>query len=347
VRIGDFHASYRHDEALFDTRVQRAWFGVLLAALLAFPFVGGAYLVYLACLLGIHLISAAGLNVMTGYTGLISLGHAAFMGVGCYTVAVAEKAGVPFYLALPLAGFASAAIGLVVGIPSLRIKGLYFAVATLAAQFVLGFVFREWESVTGGVRGANVPAASLLGFELAGDRRIYFLIVPLAVVMLLGARNLFRTRVGRAFIAIRDRDISAEVLGISLFHYKLLAFAIGSFYAGVAGGLWGYFFRVATPELFGLPLSVFYLAAIIVGGLGSILGTILGATFMTMVPEVLRAMVGWAESLGVQNASVFLASIRQVVFGLLIVGFLIFEPHGLAEVWRRVRRFFHLWPFRT
>jgi branched-chain amino acid transport system permease protein len=347
MRIGDFHASYRHDEALFDTRVQRAWLGALLAALAAFPFVGGSYFVYLACLLGIHLISATGLNIMTGYTGLISLGHAAFMGVGCYTVAVAERSGIPFYLALPMAGLVSAAIGLVVGIPSLRIKGLYFAVATLAAQFVLGFVFREWESVTGGVRGANVPAASLFGFELAGDKRIYFLIVPLAVVMLLGARNLFRTRVGRAFIAIRDRDISAEVLGISLFHYKLLAFAIGSFYAGVAGGLWGYFFRVATPELFGLPLSVFYLAAIIVGGLGSILGTILGATFMTMVPEVLRALVGWAEALGVQEAGVFLASIRQVVFGLLIVGFLIFEPHGLAEIWRRTRRFFHLWPFRT
>jgi branched-chain amino acid transport system permease protein len=201
--------------------------------------------------------------------------------------------------------------------------------------------------VTGGVRGANVPAASLLGFELAGDKRIYFLIAPLAVVMLAGARNLFRTRVGRAFIAIRDRDISAEVLGISLFKYKLLAFAIGSFYAGVAGGLWGYFFRVATPELFGLPLSVFYLAAIIVGGLGSILGTILGATFMTLIPELLRAMVGWAEALGLTDAGVYLAPIRQVVFGLLIVGFLIFEPHGLAEMWRRVRRFFHLWPFRT
>ncbi len=347
MRIGDFHASYRHDQALFDTRVQRAWFALLLAALAAFPFVGGSYFTYLACLLGIHLISAAGLNVMTGYTGLISLGHAAFMGVGCYTVAWAEKAGLPFFLALPLAGAVSAAIGLVVGIPSLRIKGLYFAVATLAAQFVLGYVFREWESVTGGVRGVNIPAASLFGFQLAGDQRVYFLIVPLAVLMLAGARNLFRTRVGRAFIAIRDRDISAEVLGISLFRYKLAAFAIGSFYAGVAGGLWGYFFRAVTPELFGLPLSIFYLAAIIVGGLGSTLGTILGATFMTMVPEVLRALVGWAEVIGFKEAGVFLASLRQVVFGLLIIGFLVFEPHGLAEVWRRVRRFFHLWPFRT
>ncbi len=347
MRIGDFHASYRHDEALFDTRAQRTWFALLIAALAVFPLVGGAYFVYLACLLGIHLISAAGLNVMTGYTGLISLGHAAFMGVGCYTVALAEKAGIPFWLALPAAGFVAAATGLVFAIPSLRIKGLYFAVATLAAQFVLGFIFREWESVTGGVRGANVPAASVLGFQLNNDGRVYYLIVSLAVVLLAGARNLFRTRVGRAFIAIRDRDISAEVLGISLFRYKLLAFAIGSFYAGIAGGLWGYFFRVATPELFGLSLSVFYLAAIIVGGLGSILGTILGATFMTMVPELLRAMVGWADALGVPDANVFLAPVRQVVFGLLIVGFLVFEPHGLAELWRRARRFFHLWPFKT
>ncbi len=347
MRIGDFHASYRHDEALFDTRAQRTWFALLIVALAVFPLVGGAYFVYLACLLGIHLISAAGLNVMTGYTGLISLGHAAFMGVGCYTVALAEKAGIPFWLALPAAGFVAAATGLVFAIPSLRIKGLYFAVATLAAQFVLGFIFREWESVTGGVRGANVPAASVLGFQLNNDGRVYYLIVSLAVVLLAGARNLFRTRVGRAFIAIRDRDISAEVLGISLFRYKLLAFAIGSFYAGIAGGLWGYFFRVATPELFGLSLSVFYLAAIIVGGLGSILGTILGATFMTMVPELLRAMVGWADALGVPDANVFLAPVRQVVFGLLIVGFLVFEPHGLAELWRRARRFFHLWPFKT
>jgi branched-chain amino acid transport system permease protein len=347
MRIGDFKASYRDDEALFDTPVQRAWLAALALVLLVFPFVAGSYFVYLACLLGIHLVSATGLNIVTGYTGLISLGQAAFMGVGCYTVAVAAKAGVPFWLALPLAGAVSAAVGLVVGIPSLRIKGLYFAVATLAAQFVLGFVFREWESVTGGVRGVNVPAATLGGFELSGESRLYFVIVPLAAAGLVAARNLFRTRVGRAFIAIRDRDISAEVLGIGLLRYKLAAFAIGSFYAGVAGGLWGYFLRVATPEVFGFGQSIFYLAAIIVGGLGSILGTILGATFMTIVPEVLRAGVGWIEAAGVADAGVYLAAVREVVFGALILGFLIFEPHGLAEVWRRVRRFFHLWPFRT
>jgi branched-chain amino acid transport system permease protein len=347
MRIGDYKASYAHDEALFDTKAQRRWFVVLVAAALLFPLVGGNYLVYLACLLGIHIIAATGLNIVTGYTGLISLGHAAFMGVGCYAAAWLANRGVPFWISVPAAGAITAAVGVVVGIPSLRIKGLYLGVATLAAQFVLGFVFREWESVTGGVRGANIPAASLFGFPLNTDTRLYYVILFLVVTLLLGARNLFRTRVGRAFIAIRDRDISAEVLGISLFHYKLLAFAIGSFYAGVAGALFGYFFRAVTPEVFGFAQSIFYLAAIIVGGLGSILGTVLGAVFMTLIPEILRTVITVIEQLGVQDAGVFLAPARAVVFGLLIVGFLIFEPHGLAEIWRRVRRFFHLWPFRT
>jgi branched-chain amino acid transport system permease protein len=347
MRIGDYKASYAHDEALFDTPTQRVWLAVLVVALALFPLVGGNYLVYLACLLGIHLISATGLNIITGYTGLISLGHAAFMGVGCYLTAWLANQGWPFWLTLPAAGGVTALVGIVVGIPSLRIKGLYLGVATLAAQFVLGFVFREWESVTGGVRGANLPPASLFGFALSTDTRLYYVIMTLVVIMLAAARNLFRTRVGRAFIAIRDRDISAEVLGISLFHYKLLAFAIGSFYAGVAGGLFGYFFRAVTPDVFGFAQSIFYLAAIIVGGLGSILGTILGATFMTLVPEVLRTVLTVLESMGVEDAGVFLAPARAVVFGLLIVGFLIFEPHGLAEMWRRVRRFFHLWPFKT
>lgn len=346
MRIGDFRASYAHDESLWPTRVQRAWLGVLALALIAFPFGANGYQVSLACMLGIHVIAAAGLNIMTGYTGLISLGHAAFMGVGCYTAAWFAQRGVPFFATLPLAGAMAALLGLLVGLPSLRIKGLYLAVATLATQFLLVYVFREWDSVTGGVRGVNVPNASLGGFELLNDQRMYFLIAPVAVALLVAARNLFRTRVGRAFVAIRDKDISAEVLGIHLLRYKLAAFAIGSFYAGVAGALLGYFYRAMTPEYFTLQLSIFYLAAIIVGGLGSMLGTILGAVFMTLVPELLRGIVAtiaqWAP-----RATEILSPVQQVVFGLLIVAFLVFEPHGLLEIWRRVRRTFHLWPFRA
>jgi branched-chain amino acid transport system permease protein len=173
-----------------------------------------------------------------------------------------------------------------------------------------------------------------------------WLIAFCAVLLLLAARNLLRTRVGRAFMAIRDKDISAEVLGINLLRYKLMAFGIGTFYAGVAGALLGYYYRAMTPEYFTLQLSIFYLAAIIVGGLGSLLGTVLGALFMTLVPELLRAGVAFAAQ-WTPRATEILSPIQQVVFGLLIMGFLVFEPHGLQEIWRRVRRFFHLWPFRA
>jgi len=343
MRIGDFRDSYVRDESIWVTPVQRSWMLGLLVLLVLFPFVSGNYLTYLACLTGIHVIAAMGLNIVTGYAGQISLGHAAFMGVGCYTAAWLAKSGVPFWLALPAAGAMSAAIGVVVGIPSLRIKGLYLAVATLAAQFILGFTFREWEAGTGGVRGVNIPPASLGSWRLDTDREMYFVILPCALLMLLAARNLFRTHVGRSFIAIRDKDISAEVLGINLFRGKLLAFAIGSFYAGLAGALMGYFYRAITPEHFSLTLSVFYLAAIIVGGLGTVLGTIFGAAFMALVPELLRGAVGIAGP----EYGALLSPAREMVFGALIVLFLVFEPHGLVEIWRRIRRFFHLWPFNT
>jgi branched-chain amino acid transport system permease protein len=346
MRIGDFRETYGHDEALFITQVQKVWFALFLLALVLFPFIGGSYLTYLACLTGIHIIAAMGLNIVTGFAGMISLGHAAFMGVGCYFVAFLADRGVPFYITLPAAGLLASAIGIFVGLPSLRIKGLYLAVATLAAQFILMFIFREWDAGTGGVRGVNIAPANLFGWKLEGDREMFYVIAVTAVLLLFAARNLFRTRIGRAFIAIRDKDISAEVLGIDLFRYKLLAFAIGSFYAGVAGGLMGYFFRAITPEQFTLQLSIFYLAAIIVGGLGSVLGTILGAAFMTLVPEVLRAVVNIFSDV-LPNAQALLSPFREIVFGALIIGFLIFEPHGLVEIWKRIRRFFHLWPFKT
>lgn len=347
MRIGDAQQSYIADEALWTTSTQQAWFGLFLLALLAFPFFASSYLLYLACLVGIAVISATGLNILTGFTGLISLGQAGFMGVGGYTVAwLSLHTAVPFPLALLAAGLLTAAIGMLVGLPSLRVKGLYLAIATLAASVFLHFVFSEWASVTGGMAGLSLRPAQLFGFTFHNDFRMYFLIMPLAVLMLLAARNIFRTRIGRAFIAIRDRDISAEVLGIPLLKYKLLSFALSSFYAGVAGGLFAYFFRVVTPESFPLAMSIFYLAAIIVGGMGSILGGVLGAVFMTLVPEGLKLLTAAITPIYPQ-APVFMSPLLGVVFGALIVGFLIFEPNGLAEIWRRIRRFFHLWPFRT
>lgn len=347
MRVGALKESYAADQALFDTPVQQAWLAAGAVALAVFPYAANEYWLYLACLVAIHVVSTTGLNILTGYTGLVSLGQAAFMGVGAYTVAVAEaRLGTPFLLNLALAGAVTAAVGIVVGLPSLRVKGLYLAIATIAASFILHFVFQNWTGVTGGIRGLSVPPATLLGLELARPFALYWVIVPLTCLMVLGAANLFRTRIGRAFIAIRDRDISAEVLGIPILRYKLMSFGLSSFYAGVAGGLWAYFFRVVTPESFPFIYSVFFLAAVIVGGMGTILGGILGAVFMTLMPEVLKLVVG-ALSPWIPNAVAILSPVRTIVFGLLIIGFLIFEPHGLAEIWRRVRRFFHLWPFRT
>src|SRR5690606_12570023 len=241
MRIGTAKESYRLDEALFDSATQRTWAVLLGVALVLYPFMANDYWLYLACLVSINVASATGLNILTGYTGLVSLGQAAFMGMGAYTVAVLQaRWGTPAPLNLVAAGVVAMAGGLVVGIPSLRVKGLYLAIATIAASFIAHFVFANWESVTGGTGGLTVAPARLFGVSLDTSFRIYWLIVPLTVAMVVGAANLFRTRIGRAFIAIRDRDISAEVLGIPLLRYKLLSFAVSSFYAGVAGGLWAY-----------------------------------------------------------------------------------------------------------
>lgn len=345
MRIGTLKESYIADAALFDSRTQKTWLGIAAVLLVLLPFVASDYWLYLACLVCINVASATGLNILTGYTGLVSLGQAAFMGLGAYTVAIMQlRLGTPFLLNILAGGCVAMLGGLIVGIPSLRVKGLYLAIATIAASFITHFIFAN-TSFTGGTGGLTVPPASAFGVLLDTSFRLYWVIVPVTVLMLLGAANLFRTRVGRAFIAIRDRDISAEVLGIPLLRYKLLSFGLSSFYAGVAGGLWAYFFRVVTPESFPLLMSIFFLAAIIVGGMGTILGGILGAVFMTMVPELLKLVFDLLPNS--TELTVFLSPVRTIIFGLLIIGFLVFEPHGLAEMWRRIRRFFHLWPFRN
>ena len=346
MQIGTAKHSYQADEALLTTRPQRVWMALFALSLCIAPFVLDNYWLYLACLVAINVASATGLNILTGYTGLVSLGQAAFMAVGAYTVGWMQlNLGTPFLLNLVAGGLVAATVGILVGIPSLRVKGLYLAIATIAASFILHFIFVNWQGVTNGNSGLTLTPASFFGTPLTEYQQLYFVFVPITALMVLGAANLFRTRVGRAFIAIRDRDISAEVLGISLLRYKLTSFAISSFYAGVAGGMWAYFFRVVTPESFPFVYSIFFLAAIIVGGMGTILGGILGAVFMTLVPELLRFGIDWLTPV-LPNAAAMLSPVRTVVFGLLIVGFLIFEPKGLAEIVQRSRRYFHLWPFK-
>ena len=308
---------------------------LLGAAVLAFPAFANAYLVFMATLVAINVIATTGLNITVGYAGLLSIGHSAFIGVGAYVGALMSiHLGTPLIVNVAAGGAAAFLVGLVFAAPSLRIKGVYLAIATLAAQYTLYFVFQQWTAVTGGDRGLSVPRVDVFGF---GDTGFYYVVIGLAALLCVAARNLFRTRVGRAFIALRERDYAAEVLGINVVRYKLLAFALGAAYAGVAGALTGTFLRIVNPDQFTLLASVFFLAAVVVGGQATILGSILGAAFMTLMPEILRTLLELWGPGGTADVAGFLSPLREFIFGALIVGFLVFEPRGLAGLIHRLR----------
>ena len=345
MRCGDFRETYRADMAIFETRFARGLLIAFLAALALLPLVSTHYWLDVLVRILIAVVAATGLNILTGFTGQISLGNAAFLSVGAYTTALmAGRWGLPFPVVIPLAGVVTAAVGMVFGIPSLRLKGLYLAVATVAAHFVIEFTIVHWESVTGGVNGLSVPAAKLGGLVLAGDRQLYWLVLPTTVLLLFLARNLFRTKVGKAFIAIRDQDISAEVMGVYVFKYKLMSFGVSSFYVGVAGALLAYQARIISPENFPITLAIDQLGMIIIGGMGSILGSIFGAVFITLLPELLRLLTSLLSGTFPELVTLF-ASIKVGVFGLAIVLFLVFEPDGMAARWHTIRNYWKLYPF--
>ena len=344
MRCGDFRTSYRADMAVFDSDLSRWLLSAFFLVLLAFPFLATSYWLDVLSRVGIAVIAALGLNILTGFTGQISLGNAAFLSVGAYTTAWLSNKGVPFVVALYVSGLVSALVGMVFGIPSLRLKGLYLAIATLAAHFIIAFVVTHWESVTGGVNGTSVEPARIASFVFDTDRRLYFIVLAAATFHLWFARNLFRTRMGKAFIAVRDHDISAEVMGVNVFKYKLYAFAISSFFVGVAGSLLAYQARIISPENFPLSVAIDQLGMIIIGGLGSVLGSILGAAFITLLPEVLRLATSALSGQLPTLVQVF-AALKLGVFGLTIVLFLIFEPDGMAARWHRIKAYWKLYPF--
>ena len=344
MRCGEFHTSYAADMAIFETRRARRMLAVFLCALPLVPFLATSYWLDVLNRAGIAVIAAMGLNLLTGFTGQISLGNAAFMAVGAYSTAFLANHGAPFLVACPASGAIAAIAGMIFGIPSLRLKGLYLAMATLAAHFIVEFAATHWEAVTGGVAGTSIPPPSIFGFSFSDDRRLYFLIGPACVAHVWFAKNLLRTRVGKSFVAIRDQDISAEVMGVNVFGTKLLSFAVSSFYVGVAGSLLAYQARIISPENFPLALAIDFLGMIIIGGLGSVLGSILGALFLTLLPEVLRIVTGALSGTFPELTQLF-APLKLAVFGLTIVLFLVFEPDGLADLWRRVRNWFRLYPF--
>ena len=345
MKAGGFRVSYQSDERIFDTSLPIVGVVVLFVALAFVPRFATTYWLDVLNRIGIAIIGALGLNILVGYTGLISIGQAAFLAVGAYSTAILEaKLGFPFYVAIPSAALLTSLFGLVFGIPSLRLKGLYLAIATLSAHFMTTYAIVHWERMTNGVLGFNVPPARLFGFPLDSDARIFYLIFALVLPATLFTKNLFRTKVGRAFIAIRDRDVAASVMGVSLYRYKLLAFVISSFYAGIAGGLMAHHSRILFPDAFSLLVAIDYLAMIIIGGMGSILGSIFGAVFMTLLPEVLK--LGATSLTGVYpQAFGLIASTRDIVFGFAVIFFLMYEPQGLARIWARVKSYWTLWPY--
>jgi branched-chain amino acid transport system permease protein len=347
---GVFKTSYAADMALYPLPIARkavALIIVLFAVVL--PLSLDEYYLSVVNLVLIAIVGALGLNILVGYTGQISVGHAAFMSVGAYTAAnLAVHLNLPFWLTLPAGGLMAALIGAIVGIPSLRIKGLYLAIATLASQLIIEWIINHTPAISGGAQASiQVPRPEFMGREIKTQGELYFFLLFFAVLATLATLNLVRSRIGRAFVAIRDQDIAAEIIGINIFRYKLLSFAISSFYAGVCGVLYTYYFGIANYEAFQIGVSIDFLAMIIIGGLGSVLGTILGATFVTMLPIVLRLAM---EPLGglffnAGQLSSIIASTRLILFGCLIILFLVVEPEGLNRLWRNIRNYFRVWPF--
>ncbi|HQP23671.1 MAG TPA: branched-chain amino acid ABC transporter permease [Smithellaceae bacterium] len=345
---GNYHENYNQELAIFETWFGRVSLGVFLLLLFGVaPFVLSPYLLYVVNTIGILAIAAIGLNILVGYTGQISLGHGAFFGVGAYAAAIlATRLEVPFYLSIPAAGLITAMIGMVFGIPSGRLKGLYLTIATLAGQIIIEYVLIQWESLTKGTMGITLPAPKIFGWTIAGDKTFFFFIFACMVAMTWFAVNIIRSKYGRAFIAIRDNDRAAEGMGIPIFKYKLLSFGISSFYAGFAGALWAYYMVSITTEPFNLGLSVEFIAMVIIGGMGNIPGAIFGATFITFLNEILRYTTGLLMNVGViTSMGLNMAPLKEFVFGLAIVLFILLEPKGIAELWRILRSYFRLWPF--
>ena len=347
---GLLKTSYQADMALYPLPIAR-WAVAAIAALafLVVPLLLSDYYLSILNLVSVAIVGALGLNILVGYTGQVSIGHGAFMSVGAYTAAnLATRLDAPFWISLPIGGLMAAAVGAVVGIPSLRIKGLYLAIATLAGQLIIEWTINHVTWISGGVQASiEVPRPRLFGMVISTQRQMYFFLLVFVVLAIVGEMNLMRTRVGRAFIAIRDQDIAAEIIGINIFRYKLLAFAISSFYAGVTGVLYTYYLGIANYEQFQITTSIDYLAMIIIGGLGSVLGSVLGAIFVTMLPIFLRITMETFGGLFFSSGAMLniIPNLRLIVFGLLIIVFLVVEPEGLNRLWRNIRSYFRVWPF--
>ncbi len=335
-----FKTTYEQDISLAKHEGHRFWYGLLVAVLLVAPFVLAEYWLAQLSFVLIYSIVGLGLMLLAGYTGQVSIGHAAFMGVGAYAQAYLTNHGVPFFVALAVGTVLSAAVGVIVSVPALRVKGIYLGIATLAFGFIVEEVFARWEDVTGGNAGLSVSAPQLFGFKLDTDTSFYYLCLALCIGVTLLVLNLLRAPTGRAFVAIRDSEISAQSMGINLAWYKGLAFAISAAMAGVAGALYAHKMRFISPDQFSLIQSIDLLLLVVVGGLGFVHGAFLGAIFLITMPQLIALGKDYLpEAIGGA------AGLQAVIYGLVLVAFVLFEPMGLYGRWLKIRTWFQMFPF--
>lgn len=346
---GDFRTSYKQDNTIFETKTIR-WVTIFTIIALCFaPLVVDGYFITLLIQISYLGIAALGLNILVGYTGQISLGHGAFFGFGAFASAWLNTSfNIPVFLCIPLAGFLTMAVGMMFGAPAARIKGLYLAIATLASQFIIEDFFARAEWFSGGSAGSMANPVSLFGFTFDTDESFYYIALFALVFMFIWACNLMRSRDGRAFVAVRDHYLSAEIMGVKLNKYRLLSFGISSFYAGIGGALYAHYLGYVSAEGFTIMMSIQFLAMIIIGGLGSIKGTLMGVIFMVFLPEVLESGVGVMKMTDWGNIPMVvdgLAYIKEMAIGIVIIGFLIFEPEGLAHRWAQIKNYWKFYPF--
>ncbi|MFH0769142.1 MAG: branched-chain amino acid ABC transporter permease [Chloroflexota bacterium] len=343
---GTRNFSYAQDMAIFRTKTHWALLVLLLVLLFTAPLYWGNYWLGVANLIGVTIIAATGLNILTGYCGQLSIGHAGFIAVGAYTSAIfTNRFGLPFPLAFISAGITAGLIGMFFGIPSLRVRGFYLAISTIAAQYIILWVINHWSKVTGGFSGMEIGPASIGGLVFNSQASQFYLITIITIFCLYFAKNLTRTRVGRAFIAIRDNDLAAEVMGVNLFRYKLLAFFIGCFFAGLAGSLLAHMSRSIATDFFPFLDSILYVGMIIIGGLGTILGPVLGVMFIRLLDVTVTKLSPALQSSLPNLPPGFTSGIAPLLFGLAIILFLIFEPRGLTHRWQLFKSSYRLWPF--
>ena len=324
----------------------------MLAVLIALPFLVGDYTLYVLNLIAINSIVAIGLNILVGYTGQISLGHAGFFAIGAYScVLLMVKGGAPFLVALPAAGIIAALFGFVLGLPALRLEGPYLAIATLGFGMAITQIISHLD-FTGGHMGIQAPKMSIGALVADTGPKQYAVITCVTVALALAAVNLMKTRVGRAFVAIRDSDIAAEAMGININWYKTLSFAVSAFYAGVAGALMAFALEHVSAGSFNLMLSITFLAMVIVGGLGSVMGSVLGAVLLTYLQIKLQIIqeAAWIGPFLLEISKRYfttegLPNIQSIVFGAIMIAIVVFEPLGINGIYLRFKRYWKMWPF--